>query len=140
MYYENVNVLSDQTFLKFVSKKVNNTLEINSVRSALNLYNKIIPYSIILLSMEWILYRYIGITEVFQFNLWNYSLQGFLVGFPSLFLSTDHWNPTILVYNLTEILLLQVIRNEVKCTYIHQIFIKPEYHEFANPKWYDLAN
>ena len=52
MYYENVNVLSDQTFLKFVSKKVNNTLEINSVRSALNLYNKIIPYSIILLSME----------------------------------------------------------------------------------------
>ena len=30
---ENINALYDQTFLEFVSKKVNNNLEIASVRS-----------------------------------------------------------------------------------------------------------
>ena len=39
-------------FLEFVSKKVNISLEITSVCSTLYLCNKIIPYSVILLSME----------------------------------------------------------------------------------------
>ena len=54
MFQENVNVLSDETFLWFVSKKVNNNLEITFVCSALYLMKlSHIPYSIILVSMEW---------------------------------------------------------------------------------------
>ena len=54
IYYENVNVQSDQTFLQFVSKKINNHLDITSVFSIFYLwFIKIIPYSTILLSMEW---------------------------------------------------------------------------------------
>ena len=54
IYYEDVNVQSDQTFLQFVSKKINNHLDITSVFSIFYLwFIKIIPYSTILLSMEW---------------------------------------------------------------------------------------
>ena len=40
-------------FLQIVGNKLNNNQEIASVWSTLYLCNKIIPYSIILLSMEW---------------------------------------------------------------------------------------
>ena len=54
IYYQNVNVQSDQTFLPFASKKMNNHLDITSVFSILYLsFIKIIPYSTILPSMEW---------------------------------------------------------------------------------------
>ena len=78
---------------------MDNFLEITSVCSTLYLCNKIIPYSIILLSMEWFSLKYIRIfslqnplSRFFIFathKLWNYSVQNFLVGFPSFLLSTD---------------------------------------------------
>ena len=51
-------------FLKFVSKNVNKNLEISSVCSTLYLCNKIILYSIILLSMK----RF-PFVEAFHFSL-----------------------------------------------------------------------
>ena len=48
---------------------MNKNPEITSVCSTLHLCNKIIPYSIILLSMEWISFKQtVSITEIFHFK------------------------------------------------------------------------